>query len=96
LKYVSFFFFSKLLIIFLPVWSDASQTVEATGTKLLVSLGGWGAGVMTSEDFSKLAANDALRSVFVTQLGKFLRTYKFDGVVINWQYPGCREVFFFH
>jgi len=76
------------------VWSDASQLAETMGVKLLVSLGGWNGVGMLSDDFAQIAASDNLRSVFVTQLATFLHTHDFDGVVISWQFPGCRGVYF--
>jgi GH18 family chitinase len=63
------------------------------GVKLLVLLGGWCGWVMLSEDFAQISSSDALRKVFVTELATFVRTHDFDGVVINWQYPGCRGVY---
>jgi GH18 family chitinase len=76
------------------VWSDASQMAETMGVKLLVSLGGWNGLGMLSDDFAQISASDTLRSVFVTQLATFVNTHDFNGVIVSWQYPGCRGVYF--
>lgn len=52
--------------------------------KLLAGIGGVNEG---SAVFSKVAANYALRSKFVSSVSSFLNTHKFDGVDIDWEFP---------
>ncbi|RKO84055.1 glycoside hydrolase superfamily [Blyttiomyces helicus] len=52
--------------------------------KLGLSVGGWvGAGA-----FSQLAANITAVNTFATAVNSVLTTYQFDGVDIDWEYPG--------
>ncbi|HCM48840.1 MAG TPA: chitinase, partial [Colwellia sp.] len=52
--------------------------------KILPSIGGW----TLSDPFFDFT-DKANRDVFVTSVGKFLRTWKFyDGVDIDWEFPG--------
>lgn len=54
------------------------------GTKVLVSIGGW----TLSNNFPSIAANPALRAVFSSECNRLLQFYKFDGIDIDWEYPG--------
>jgi chitinase len=51
----------------------------------LISVGGW----TWSGRFSDIALTDASRSLFAESCVDFLRTYNFDGVDIDWEYPVC-------
>ncbi len=53
--------------------------------KTLISVGGW----TWSGRFSDVALNDASRSLFAESCVDFIRTYNFDGVDIDWEYPVC-------
>lgn len=52
--------------------------------RTVISVGGWSG----SGTFSKIAASDAATKKFVTQIHSFLDTMHFDGVDIDWEYPG--------
>lgn len=52
--------------------------------KLLAGIGGLNEG---SAVFSKVAANFALRSKFISAVSIFLDSHGFDGVDIDWEYP---------
>jgi len=54
----------------------------------LISIGGWNAG---SGAYSVMAADPEKRKTFVDSLSEFLDTYDFDGVDLDWEYPGQRE-----
>lgn len=51
--------------------------------KTLISIGGW----TWSNQFSDLAATAEGRFVFAQSAVKFMKTYGFDGVDIDWEYP---------
>lgn len=53
--------------------------------KTFISVGGW----TWSGRFSDVALTDASRSLFAESCVEFIRTYNFDGVDIDWEYPVC-------
>lgn len=52
--------------------------------KTIISVGGWGdvAGTL-----STMASTEASRQTFADSVVQFLRTYQFDGVDLDWEYP---------
>jgi chitinase len=55
-----------------------------TGLKTLVSVGGW----TLSGEFSDVAFSDVSRQKFARSCVAFIKKYGFDGVDIDWEYPG--------
>jgi chitinase len=62
-----------------------------------ISIGGWGfndpqdpsgIGTHTYQLFSQMAANESSRSQFIESLVNYARHFNFDGVDIDWEYPG--------
>lgn len=56
--------------------------------KTLISVGGW----TWSNRFSDVAADPATRKVFAESTVAFLREYGFDGVDLDWEYPGVQTI----
>lgn len=50
----------------------------------MIAIGG--AGVRT-DNFTRMAANDATRTTFVESVISFLREYGFDGLMLDWEFP---------
>jgi len=56
--------------------------------KPILSLGGWNAG---SERFSVMAADPQKKKTFLDSVVPFLQKYEFQGLDMDWEYPGARE-----
>lgn len=54
------------------------------GTKVMVSIGGW----TLSDNFPSIASNPSKRAIFASECNRLLKFYKFDGIDIDWEYPG--------
>ncbi len=54
------------------------------GLLTLISVGGW----TWSGNFSDVALTPASRAQFATSCADFMETYGFDGIDIDWEYPG--------
>ncbi|KUI60196.1 Chitotriosidase-1 [Cytospora mali] len=52
--------------------------------KVFISVGGWDAG---GAIFSSMTSTSANRAAFINSLLQFMKTYAFDGVDIDWEYP---------
>jgi chitinase len=57
------------------------------GVKVMVSIGGW----TLSDYFPRIAADTVRRARFASECVRLLREYKFDGIDIDWEYPGYAE-----
>lgn len=53
--------------------------------RLMASVGGW----TRSYGFSNMAASPTLRAAFIDSSVAFLRRYGFDGIDLDWEYPGA-------
>lgn len=53
----------------------------------MVAIGGWNEG---STGFSTVMGDATLRAAFVKNAATFVRTYGFDGLDIDWEYPAQR------
>ena len=67
-----------------PLLQQAKVASKRTGTKLLICFGGNG----RSDGFSPMVRSAAARAKFVSNLVKLCDDYGFDGVDLNWEYPG--------
>ena len=70
---------------FLADWKveEVIRLAHENGVKVLISVGGWG----WDEQFETVAADPALRSLFVQNLISVVENYQFDGVDMDWEYP---------
>ncbi len=57
------------------------------GTKVMVSIGGW----TLSDNFPTIAASQTLRAKFASECNRLINFYHFDGIDIDWEYPGFAE-----
>nr|QDJ94336.1 chitinase chiC3 [Cordyceps cicadae] len=72
--------------------ADLKQT--SPSLKIFVSLGGWtfsDNGTATQPVFGNIARSPDNRQKFATNVLKFLSTYGYDGVDIDWEYPGAPD-----
>lgn len=51
--------------------------------KILMSIGGWDG----SKNFSIVARTPSKRTIFLSDISKFIKKHEFDGVDIDWEYP---------
>lgn len=62
------------------------QAREA-GVEIYPSIGGW----TLSDNFPSLAASEAARTKFAQQCVDLIKAYGFDGIDIDWEYPGYAD-----
>jgi chitinase len=56
--------------------------------KILISIGGWFA---KSTPFNRILANANSRNTFIQNALNFIAHHKFDGIDLQWEYPGSIE-----
>lgn len=61
--------------------------VHASGGEIWPSIGGWS----LSTTFPTVAANPKSREQFANQCVSLIQDYSFDGIDIDWEYPGFEE-----
>ncbi len=68
------------------------ETLKANypNVKVLISVGGWS----MSWIFSKIFANPTTRTTFVNSAVEFVISHGFDGIDIDWEYPGIQGIGF--
>lgn len=62
--------------------------------KVWVSVGGWSFsdnGTATQSVFGNIASNTANRQKFANNVVRFMSAYGFDGLDIDWEYPGAPD-----
>ncbi|KAI1281725.1 carbohydrate-binding module family 18 [Xylaria sp. FL0933] len=67
---------------------------NAPGLRIYLSLGGWSYsdnGTATQAVWGDLSSTAEKRNKFIDQLAKFMRTWGFDGVDLDWEYPGAPD-----
>lgn len=69
-----------------PGTSLVDRAHEA-GVKVLISVGGW----TMSDLFSSISSNAEKRSKFAHSCNELIRTYRIDGIDIDWEYPKGKD-----
>jgi chitinase len=67
--------------------STLTSLAHRHGVKVLLSIGGW----EDSDNFPLVASTDVLRRAFAHSCLEAVRKYNFDGIDIDWEFPGYRE-----
>lgn len=74
-----------------PVYHANTSLIDAAhvqGVKVLLSIGGWN----NSNNFSKIAADSVNRANFAHNCVLMCSKYEFDGIDLNWEFPGSAEI----
>ena len=71
---------------YLTAINDYKTKAQAKGVRVVLCIGQEGAGYC--KNFSIIANDNKLRAKFVSNVVKMINEYGFDGVDIDWEYPG--------
>ncbi len=68
-------------------YPDLITEAHNNGVKIVAAVGGWG----NSDNFKPVCADTALRRKFVNNLVEFCSTNGYDGIDLDWEYPGVAD-----
>ena len=82
-----------LVLYYIMWWTGMYRRIEHLrdvnpDMKALISIGGWNEG---SDKYSKMASSADSRKKFVNSVVKFIQTYKFDGLDVDWYAIHCSK-----
>ena len=60
------------------------------GVKVTVAIGGWNDSA--GDKYARLVRSSAARAKFIKNVIEFIEKYGFDGLDLDWEYPGCPQV----
>mmetsp|Transcript_33557 Transcript_33557/g.58915 ORF Transcript_33557/g.58915 Transcript_33557/m.58915 type:complete len:735 (-) Transcript_33557:86-2290(-) len=63
------------------------RLAKNAGAEVMPSIGGW----TLSDNFPVIAASEAKRQHFASQCVELIEAYGFDGIDIDWEYPGYED-----
>ena len=63
------------------------MTITTPCSQVTLAIGGWNEG---SEKYSEMAATPGSRRAFARSALGFIRRHNFDGLDLDWEYPGKR------
>lgn len=66
------------------LYPELVEAAHANNVKIIVAIGGWG----NSGGFSDMTADSTSRNNFVNNVVSFCKTHGYDGVDLDWEYPG--------
>ncbi|XP_055852486.1 endochitinase-like [Episyrphus balteatus] len=66
----------------------ANMKNQYPNLKTLVAIGGWNEG---AKKYSDMSADKNKRAAFVQSIVAFLKQYNFDGLDLDWEYPGAGD-----
>ena len=91
-RYMSISNDSTLIATYLNASGNYRATVDLKkmnpSLKVLIAVGGWAEG---GKKYSAMASTMQTRSRFVESVVDFLREHEFDGLDVDWEYPGARD-----
>lgn len=63
-------------------YSQIIKQAHKAGVHVVLAIGGWGVG-----GFSEASATQQTRKVFIDSIIEVIKTHRFDGIDIDWEYP---------
>ena len=78
---------TELLSTKIEAGNSITELAKPHGTKVVLSIGGW----TTSNNFPQVSADPQKRATFAHWCIKHIQQYGFDGIDIDWEFPGYKR-----